>query len=737
MYRSLGLFVVRRRVAILVASVIGLVLAGAFGGSVTKVLSTGGFQDPAAPSTRAERSLAETFGSGEPNMVLLVTARGGDVDTASIAGQAALLTQELGREPGVTQSASYWTLGRPAPLASTDHKQGLVLAFIEGSEDDVRDRIDVLGPKYTRVQGDLDIKVGGVAEAYRQVGTQIEHDLTRAEMVALPLTLILLVLVFGSVVAASLPLAVGAFAVIGTLLLLRMIAAVTDVSIFALNLTTAMGLGLAIDYSLFTVSRFREELRHGRSVEDAVVRTVETAGRTIAFSALTVGISLAALVVFPLYFLRSFAYAGIGVALLAAVGAVVVLPALLAVLGARVDKLTLWHREPKEVGEGFWHRLAMAVMRRPIPIATVVVLFLVFLGLPFLGVKFGLPDDRVLPKSAPAHVVSDQIRTNFAANETNPILVVSTGQDPMATNKAAITAYANHLSAVRGVARVDTIIGSFIGGRLVAPPGPAAQRFRGDGTTWLSVVPGIEAMSIEAEQLVKEVRALRPPFPVVIGGQSAQLVDSKASIFSRVPLAAGLIGLTTFVLLFLMFGSILVPVKALVLNLLSLSATFGAMVWIFQEGHLSGLLGFTATGILDTTTPILMFCVAFGLSMDYEVFLLSRIKEEHDRTGFNVQAVAAGLEHTGRIVTAAAAILAVVFLAFGTSQVTFIKLFGIGLTLAVIMDATLIRATLVPAFMRLAGELNWWAPGPLKRVYERFSLSESAPEEPAPVLAHH
>jgi RND superfamily putative drug exporter len=519
-------------------------------------------------------------------------------------------------------------------------------------------------------------------------------------------------------------------AVLGTFLLLQLLPGVTDVSVYALNLTTALGLGLAIDYSLFIVSRFREELGRGLAVPEAVVRTVQTAGKTVVFSGGTVAISLAALLIFPQVFMRSFAYAGVAVVVVALFGSVVALPALLAVLGERVNRLRLvrWASVPD--GAGRWHRIAMAVMRRPVPVATAVIALLVVLGLPFFGVEFGQGDDRILPSANPARAVGEDLRDNFAGRESAALTVVARGDGD-------VTGYAQRLSRVGGVERVDAPTGSFADGQQVAPAGPSARRFSGNDGTWLSVVPSVEPISAAGKQLVADVRAVEAPFSqVLVGGPSAALVDGQASLFSRVPLAIGLISGITFVLLFLMFGSILVPLKALVLNTLSLSAVFGAMVWIFQDGNLSGLLDFTATGTLDTQMPILMFCMAFGLSMDYEVFLLSRIKEEFDRTGDNTGAVAMGLERSGRIVTAAAALLAIVFVAFATSGVTIIKLVGVGLALAVVMDATLVRAALVPAFMRLAGRANWWAPRPLRGLYERFGISDSEPPtRPEPAVS--
>jgi putative drug exporter of the RND superfamily len=726
MFTRLGQLAVRRRKLVLWLSAAFLVVSAVLGGGVFDALKGGGFADPDSESERARTLLEDRFGQGDPNVVLLFTPADGDVDSAASTAAGQALTERLRQEEGVTQAASYWSLGNVPPLASRDGDKAIAFAFVAGDEDELKE-------VSARVMADLTadgpagtVEVGGMGPVYEEMSTTIEKDLAVAEMVAVPITLILLVFIFGGLVAASLPLVVGAVSVFGAFLSLWLIAQVTDVSIFSINLTTAMGLGLAIDYSLFVVSRFREELRKGRTVEAAVVRTVETAGRTVAFSGLTVAVSLSALLVFPLYFLRSFAYAGVAVVIVAAAASVISLPALLAVLGTRVDKLKVLHRPSPEAGTGFWHRIAMFVMRRPVGIAGVVVAVLLLLGAPFLGVEFGTPDDRSLPEDAETRAVSTQLRADFDSNEGSAFGVVL--EEDVAD--ADVAGYAEAISALDGVDRVDAATGSYVDGAELVGPTAASARFTG-GTegTWLSVVPTVEPMSPAGEDLVQEIRDLDAPATVSVGGSAAGLVDSKASIFSKLPLAGLIIALSTFVLLFLMFGSVVVPIKAIVLNLLSLSATFGAMVWVFQDGNGSGLLDFTATGTLDTTTPILMFCVAFGLSMDYEVFLLSRIKEEHDRTGDNTASVAMGLERTGRIVTAAAVLLSVTFVAMATSGITFIKLFGLGLALAVVMDATVIRATLVPAFMRLAGEANWWAPAFLRRVHDRFGIQESVEED--------
>src|SRR5919106_180544 len=574
MLNRLGAFVAARRWPVLVGGTLALALAGFFGGGLFDRVSAGGFEDPGAESTRANEIVEDVFNTGNPNVVLLVSSEG-SVDDPATAKAGVALTNELARESGVDQAFSYWTLGSPPSLRSDDGSQALVLGRIGGNEDAVDHRIEELAPHYTRTEGPLTVEVGGQAQVFRQVSGQIEEDLARAESLTFPIVLILLVLVFGSVIAAGLPLAIGVLAIVGTVL----------------------------------------------------------------FSGLTVAASLAALLVFPQYFLKSFAYAGIAVVALSVIGALVFLPALLAALGPRIDKWMLWRRRPKEVGEGFWHRVAVYVMRRAALVAVAVVALLLFLGAPFLGAEFGLPDDRVLPADASSRGVQDDIRNNFSTQEAGGLMVVARDVNDPATLRSDVAGYATDLSRIKGVARVDALSGSYVEGERVARPTPLSRGFAKGDATWLSVVPSVEPVSPAGEELVGDVRAQESPFEVLVTGPSAELVDGKSSIFDRVPLAAAIIAVVTFVLLFMMTGSILVPVKAVVLNLLSLTATFGAMVWIFQEGHLSDVLNFTATGTLDTTSPILMFCIAFGLSMDYEVFLLSRIKEEHDRTGDNAASI--------------------------------------------------------------------------------------------------
>ncbi|MFA9446583.1 MMPL family transporter [Egicoccus sp. AB-alg6-2] len=755
------LFVVRHRWQVLAVTLALLAVAGMVGGDVASRLSAGGFDDPQAESSRAADLLADRFKGGVPNLVVVVdatdlaaspavaanaepTAATGDdrsgpgtmpgsalVDHPEVAAAAQRLVTALAAEEGVAEVVSYWTLGNVPPLRSTDGTQALVLARIEGDGNASQHTGARLHASYDGTFDGLGVDVGGQAVTFTTITETVEEDLFTAEMIALPITLVLLVLVFGSVVAGLLPLAIGGFAILGTFLVLRVVTGFAEVSIFALNFTTAIGLGLAIDYALLVVSRYREELALGFEVPEAIRRTVATAGRTVIVSAATVASSLAALLVFRIAFLRSFAYAGIAVVALAAIGAVVLLPALLAVVGRNVDRLRVRRVRTLTEGEGVWHRIATTVMRRPIPVATTVIALLVFVGAPFLGIQLGFPDDRVLQPGSEARTVGDTLREAFDTSESGALTVVADRvdvTDPVVAD--GLDGYARTVSALAGVARVDAATGTYLAGTRVAPPTPLAQRLVAADATYLSVIPSVEPVSPDGEVLVAEVRALDAPFEVLVGGASAELVDGKAGLVDRLPLALALIAAITFVVLFLQFGSILVPVKAIVLNLLSLSATFGAMVWVFQDGHLAGLLGFTPTGTIVTTMPVLMFCIAFGLSMDYEVFLLSRIKEEHDRGRDNAGAVAMGLEKTGRIVTAAALLIGVVFIAFAVSRVSFMQLFGIGMALAVLVDAFLVRATLVPAFMRLAGGANWWAPAPLRRLHERFGISEHVRLDP-------
>ena len=730
--RRLARWAVRGRWLIIIGAVIFLLVSGVIGAGVKEDLSAGGFDDPSSESARAGEELVERFPSaGEPDFVILVTAKRGTVDDAAVTREATRLTERLARQPEVVQAGSYWTLGKPEPLRSETRRDALVIGILRGDLNERFHAAERLSPMFIVDTPVIRTGITGQAEVAREVSERSEKDLVRSELMTAPIIGIALVLVFGGLVAAGLPLAIGGLAVAGTLLALTLIAAATEVSVFSMNLTTALGLGLAIDYSLFVVSRYREELQGGASTPVAIARTVQTAGRTVAFSAGTVMLSLLALIIFPQAYVRSFAYAGVAVVALAGIAAVVVLPAILAVLGPRIEKGRLFHHRSDQ-GPGFWDRQARRVMRQPWLYALGVTAVLIVLAIPFQRIELGQIDDRVVaPDVAQSRATTDRIREDFATREGSALRVYLPGVNPE-RDEADIDAFAERLRDLPGVARVDAASGFYFADGTTAPASASVlgERFFSDehpNDTWVNVVPDIEPISEAGEELVNDVRATPAAFDFTVAGPSARLVDAKESIGDRLPLALGFIALVTFVLLFMMTGSLLVPLKALLLNLLSLTAAFGAMVFVFQDGRFTDILGYTPTGFIDTFTPVLMFCIAFGLSMDYEVFLLSRIKEEYDYDRDNERAVAVGLGKTGRIVTAAALVLTIVFIGLTTSKVLQVKLFGLGLMLAVLVDAFLIRATLVPAFMRLAGRSNWWSPRWLRRFHLRFGIWENEP----------
>ncbi|MEV6210446.1 MMPL family transporter [Kitasatospora sp. NPDC051914] len=726
---------VARRGLILALTVFVASLAAFYGAGVQEHLANGGFQDPSSESMQVDDALAGDFATGAPNLVVIVSGRGGrTLEAPEVAEAADGLVGRIRTFDGVVSADSYWTAGRPASLRSKDGSSGLLLVRLGGNEGTYQATAKRVVPQ---IHDDrLELRFTGIAQTYVEVERVSADDLLRAELIVAPITLVLLVLVFGSLAAALVPLAVGGISVVTTTAVLRLLTEATSVSVFALNVTTALGLGLAIDYSLFVISRFRDELAADPDVGAAVRTTVRTAGMTVLFSGVTVALSLSALLVFPMYFFRSIAYGGIAVVLVAALVSVVALPALLALLGHRVNRLDVFGRFRRRTPSGFWQRLALGVMRRPIPVMTVISALLLLLGSPFLSASFSLADDRVLPASSPARQAAQYLRENFDVGETNPIPVVVPG----VTGAGALQTlppYAMKLSTLEGIRRVDTLTGSYADGRLVAPPAAASGRFTGEAGSWLSLVSSVEPYSPEGRELVAAVRATGgAPAAVKVGGQAAQLVDTTHATGGRLPAALLIIAVATAVLLFLFTGSVLIPVKAIVLNLLSLTATFGSMVYVFQDGHLKWLVGdFVTTGMIDATMPVLMFCIAFGLSMDYEVFLLSRIREEYVRSGDNTYSVALGLEKTGRVMSAGALLIGTVFITFASSGLTLLKLLGVGLALAVVVDATLVRGLLVPAFMRLAGRANWWAPPLLRRLHDRFGLSEHSEGRPGVSVA--
>lgn len=731
--RFVGLLV-RRRGSVLLLALLLMVLAGVAGRDAGDKLVSGAYLDPSAESQRAAELLAHQFPGGPSNLVLIVEPSAGAVDSPEVEQSGRELTERLTETPGVGGVQSYWTTPDPA-LHADDGGSALIALQLTGGEHAAQETAEKILDDLDEASSDLRVSPTGPAAVGLAVDEQAETDLVSAEMVTLPITLLVLLLVFGSAIAAGLPLLVGAGAVVGTLAVLGVVADATTMSTYALNLTTALGFGLAVDYSLFLVTRFREERRAGRSVDASVVIAVRTAGRTVAFSAVTVALSLSALLLFPMPFLRSLGYAGIAVTALAAITAVTLIPAMLALVGHRLDRADLFApirrriiRRRARVGEDrlMWHRITALVMRRPILILLSVSAILILLVLPFTGVRFGLLDHRTLPADHPVAETAERLARDFPAVAEDPIAVVLPGDEGAGT--AEVGEYAARLSALPGVDNVESATGRYADGRPSPTTGQQTEalgaRYSSGAGTWLAVNPAATDPA-DARSVVRDIRDQPAPGEVLVGGSAATLVDATDTIADRLPWALAVIGLSTFVLLFLFTGSLLIPFKAIITNLLSLSATFGALVYVFQEGHLRWLVGdFTPTGTLETTLPVLVFCIAFGLSMDYEVFLLSRITEAHRNGATTAEAVAQGLQRTGGLITAAAAILVTVFVALAASNLTALKVIGVGLTLAVALDATIVRGLLVPAIMRLAGEANWWAPAPLRRLHHRLGLTD-------------
>jgi putative drug exporter of the RND superfamily len=727
---------------IIAVALLVMVACGIFGIPVAKYLSAGGLQDPTSESAQATKLLVDKFGQGDMQLLITVTSDDGAQGPAA-RSVATNIADQLNASPYVGQVTSAWTapaLAAPA-LISKDGNTGLIVAGITGGESGAQKHAKELTDRLVHDRDGVTVRAGGEAMTYVQVNSQSKKDLLTMESIAIPISFVVLVWVFGGLISAALPLAVGGFAILGSMAVLRAITLVTDVSIFALNLIVAMGLALAIDYTLLIISRYRDELADGADRDHALVRTMATAGRTVLFSAMTVALSMVAMVLFPMYFLKSFAYAGIAVVVLAAVAAVVVVPAAIALLGDRLDALDvrrlgrLAFNKPdpvrKPIEQNLWYRSTKFVMRRAVPIGVAIVALLLVLGAPFLGIKWGFPDDRVLPQSLSAHQVGDDLRTNFAVDSARNVTVVI--PDTNGVTPADLDRYASALSQVPDVSSVSAPGGTFAGGRPVGPPS-AATGFK-DGSAFLTVGSTAPLYTDASETQLDRLRAVMPP-----AGQHVQLTgmgqinrDSAEAITSRLPTVLGIIAVITFVLLFLLTGSVVLPLKALVLNVLSLTAAFGALVWIFQDGHL-GALGTTPTGTLAANMPVLLFCIAFGLSMDYEVFLVSRIRENWLKSGQtradNDESVALGLARTGRVVTAAALLMAISFAALIAAKVAIMRMFGAGLTLAVIADATLVRMMLVPAFMHVLGRWNWWAPKPLARLHERIGISEAGDDYP-------
>jgi putative drug exporter of the RND superfamily len=743
MFDGLARLAFRRSKLVLLISV--LVVGGAliYGLNVLDGLKTGGQTDPGSESAKAAAVLEKDFPGGRPNLVLLVRSDR-SVDDPAVAAEGQRLADRLAADRDVRAVASYWKIHAPA-LHSNDGRMAVIAARLAGDQTEAQHEYDRLAPDFRGRHGPVTVEIGGEAAIRSALTNTIRDDIAKAESIGVPLVALVLIMVLRSFFAALLPLLVGAFAVIGTNAALKLLSQFTDVSIFALNLATGLSLGLAADYGLFIVKRFREERSRGKDVPTALRITMNTAGRTVAFSSLTVAVSVSAMLLFPLYQLRSFAFAGVSVVLIASLSAMVALPAALVVMGSLVDRLDLISpviraarllrgRRPRPARTtprvSGWRRWALLVMRYPVQFALTGIVILLGMGYQFLHVNIGLPDDRILPKDAESHVVQQALRDDFSSVTTGDLEILVPGV-PAGQRTAELTDYAARLSRVSGVVAVDSAVGRAVDGQ-VTPPTPLDRRFAGPHSTYLAVNTTVEPVSSAGQALVRRIRAVPAPFETQVAGWSADLLDARTAIVHDLPWAMAVVALTTLVLLFLLTGSVLIPFKALVMNTLSLSATFGALVWIFQGNHLGGVLGFQLTGWVDVAMLVLLFCVAFGVSMDYEVFLLSRIKEEYSRTPDNRTAVVYGIEKTGGIVTAAALITSIVFTAMASAQVTNIKMFGVGLALAMIMDAALVRTMLVPALMRLAGRANWWAPRPLRAVYNKIGLKEGdMGDEPA------
>jgi RND superfamily putative drug exporter len=699
---------------VVLAAVVGAVLAGVFGLGVLNKMSPYGDTDPATQSVQAtDRFQAAAGRQIDPGVVALVHS--GNVNTQAARQRVDRVEAELGAGPGIASVASFYDTHDPAMVSRDGHSTYVVAYFKPASDKQVQDDAQKL---LDRFAAQKDVVLGGQAIVNAQANSQVSKDLARAELFAFPLIFLLSLLFFRSLVASLLPPLLGGLAIVTTFFGLRVASSFTDLSVFALNVVTGLGLGLAIDYSLFMVSRYREEAAVSGFGAEALRRTLQTAGRTIMFSSVTVAVAMASLTVFPQRFLYSMGLAGALVALIAAALALVVLPALLAVLGPRVNALAprrlqrAAERDARPAQAGAWYRLSQIVMRQPGRIAIACAAFLIALGIPFFaGVKFTDVTASALPHTLSARVVGDELNREFPPNRTTPVEVVVGAP----AGSAQVHVLAARISKLPDVS-------------AVAPAQPA-----GPDNALVAVAPAHAPLSAATERLVRDVRSIDAPVYVGVAGETAAYLDLEHSLGAHLPVVLGIVIVATLMILFLFTGSVVLPVKAVLMNFLNLSAVLGILVLIFQDGHLQGLLSFTSQGALDATQPIFLAAVAFGLATDYGVFLLSRIKEAHDAGASSSEAVAIGLERSGRIVTAAALLFAVAIGAFSTSNLVFIKELGVGTALAVLIDASIIRALLVPSLMELLGAANWWAPRPLRWLYGRVGLREGA-SPPRPSL---
>jgi RND superfamily putative drug exporter len=712
---------------VLIVSLVVFTLSGVIGSAVIGRMSGGGYSDQNSDSYKVYELLRADFDVNEPHLTIALGDEdvANSVDNPAVAAKVADIVEDIAAVDGVDKISTYWTLGSPAQLKSKDGSLGLAMVYINSDSLDVRNRIS---KEITELMPDkkdnISIYVGGAGAIMNGINGRITEDIKFAEMLSIPLTIVMLLIVFGTAVAAGMPMVVALSAIAGSLLVVFGVSQFTDVSVFALNLITGLGMGLGIDYALLIVNRFREELDRGADVETAVATTVHTAGHTVMISGFTVALTLASLMVFPQVFLKSFAYGGVAVCLMAVAGALIPLPAALRLIGHRIDKLRIRRGDLAPKDDGGWAKVAHFVMRRPWMTVISTLAVLVTLALPAASVSFSQVDDRVLPASDRAAISAKVLREEFGSNESSPVDILL----PITKSGSELSAseYALAASNVPNVVRVETAEGIAVNGAWVQlPPGmPWPQAvMSANGNDRLTAFISVGSRTPDAQEVITELRAIEAS--ALVGGAAADYTDSQNGISDSLPKALLWIAIATLIILFLYTGSVVLPFKAVLLNVLSLGATLGVLKYLFEDGNLQWLTGeYTVTGTLDTSTLVLVGVVTFGLSMDYEVFLLSRIKEEHDKGSDTVEAVALGLQRSGRIITAAALLLAVVFAAFITSGVTSIKMLGFGVAFAILLDASVVRGLLVPALMRIAGKYNWWAPRPLRAFHNRFGLSD-------------
>jgi RND superfamily putative drug exporter len=740
-----------RRGTILIVLGLFTLLAVLYGRGTAHTLVAGGFVDPSSESSHADALLEEHFRLGTPDIVVSYGHDTLTVDDPAFMQSLSTTLESLRQTEGVERVSSPYG-AHPDALVSKDRHLAVVSVRFKQRGQAAETTFDAVLPKLPAAG--LQHLVGGGIPAARQAQVAAEEDLARAELITLPLVAVLLIVFFRGVVVALLPLLVGGFAVAAALASIRLLTHFGDVSIFAMNIVTFVGLGVAIDYSLFMTSRFRDELALGKTVQQAVERTLQTSGRTIAYSGAAVAVSLMALFVFPLMLLRSVALAGSLVVLMSLVGALVLLPAMLALLGPRIEWLRIGKRRTGAGGSRAWARVAQVVMRWPVAVTVVVTAFLVVLGLPFLHVRPAVAGASSLPEQSEARRVAELLDSGrFPAEAAEPVQVFAQLPNPVlsARGLSSLEQYVTRLRGIPNVQRIDAVVG----GQRSAPTeqlvaalaGPGAGRVRQDlrqlaqgNDTVVRIGLSVEPDSDRAEATILAIRQLKPKdMKINVTSPAARVRDLKHALFGRLPWALSLIGLATFVVLFMAFGSLIMPIKAIVMNILSLTASFGALVFIFQEGRFQGLLGFRSPGNIEMTVPVVMFAVVFGLAMDYELFLLSHIREAYDQTGDTRASVARGLERTGQLITRAALLLVAVMVGFISADMLLVKEMGVGMAVAVIVDATIVRALLVPASMRLLGGYNWWAPPRLAALWRRLHLAvdESDDAEAEPTRPTH